>query len=266
MNTGLVPGASHAPTRFLLARVGSIPRHHLVAFRPHGAGRELIPAVSTPQSLVALRARVGDFVVESLERSSDRNFLGRMPVAEQIDHALGFVSAVETVLGGIPTSVADLGSGGGVPGLVLLSCWPGCRVLLLDGNQRRIEFLAAQTDSWAGSRRVELVRGRAEEVARDDRMRGQFEVVTARSFGPPAVTAECGAPLLGLGGVMVVSEPPGEADGGRWPDGGLSQVGLTRSSRVRFDDRFGYQVLLKSSETPERYPRRVGIPAKRPLF
>jgi len=65
---------------------------------------------------------------------------------------------------------------------------------------------------------------------------------------------------------MVVSEPPGEEDECRWPDDGLAQVGLIRSSRVRFDDRFGYQVLVKSGGTPERYPRRIGIPNKRPLF
>jgi hypothetical protein len=65
---------------------------------------------------------------------------------------------------------------------------------------------------------------------------------------------------------MVVSEPPGVADDRRWPVEGLALVGLISHSRVRFDDRFGYQVLVKSEMTPERYPRRVGIPAKRPLF
>lgn len=222
--------------------------------------------MSAHETLVALRARVSDAVVESIGRSSDHGFLGGMPLVEQIDHALGYVAAVETVLGGFPTSVADLGTGGGVPGLVLYSCWPECRVVLLDGNQRRTEFLIAEVNSWGVSTRVEVVRGRAEEVARDDRFRRQFEVVTARSFAPPPVTVECGAPLLGVGGVMVVSEPPGEGDECRWPDEGLAQVGLIRSSRVRFDDRFGYQVLVKSGETPERYPRRIGIPSKRPLF
>lgn len=228
--------------------------------------RQLSPPVSSHESLVALRARVSDEVVASLNRSADLGFLGRMPVVEQIDHALGFVVAAETALGRPPTSAADLGTGGGVPGLVLHPCWPECRLVLLDGNQRRTEFLAGQVDSWGVSSQVEVVRGRAEELARDDRFRREFEVVTARSFGSPAATVECGAPLLVLGGVMVVSEPPGEADERRWPEEGLAQVGLSRASRVRLDDRFGYQVLVKSGETPDRYPRRVGVPSKRPLF
>ncbi len=64
--------------------------------------------------------------------------------------------------------------------------------MLMDGNQRRTEFLWARSQVWVISGSVEVVRGRAEELARDDRFRGRFEVVTARSFGPPAVTAECG--------------------------------------------------------------------------
>lgn len=174
--------------------------------------------------------------------------------------------AVESALGRHPSTAADLGTGGGVPGLVLHSCWPRCRLVLVDGSQRRTEFLSSQVDGWSDSDTVEVVRGRAEELSRDDRYRERFEAVTARSFGPPAVTAECGAPLLEVGGVMVVSEPPGETDERRWPVEGLIQLGLIPHSRIRFDDRFGYQVMVKSEATPGRYPRRVGVPNKRPLF
>jgi 16S rRNA (guanine527-N7)-methyltransferase len=222
--------------------------------------------MDSDQMLSVLRGRVGDEVVKTLGRSAEQGFLGRMPVGEQIDHSLGFVMAVEGALGRPPSSVVDLGTGGGVPGLVLHSCWPECRLVLMDGNQRRTEFLASEVESWGHNLAIEVVRGRVEELARDDRFRAQFDVVTARSFGPPAVTVECGAPLCRPGGVMVVSEPPGVAADRRWPVEGLALVGLISHSRVRFDDRFGYQVLVKSEMTPERYPRRVGIPAKRPLF
>jgi 16S rRNA (guanine527-N7)-methyltransferase len=189
-----------------------------------------------------------------------------MPVDEQIDHALGFVAAAEAVLGGPPASAVDIGTGGGVPGLVLHSCWPACRLVLMDGNQRRTDFLSEEVAGWVGAQVIEVVRGRAEELGRDDRYRRQFKLVTARSFGRPSVTAECGAPLLELNGAMVVSEPPDEDVEGRWPRDGLAELGMIRGSRSRFDDRFSYQLLYKSDETPDRYPRRVGIPNKRPLF
>jgi 16S rRNA (guanine527-N7)-methyltransferase len=189
-----------------------------------------------------------------------------MPVSDQIEHSLGFVSSAEAALGRQPTTAVDLGSGGGVPGLVLHSCWPDCQVLLVDGNQRRTEFLAEEIEGFASDSSVRVVRARVEELARDEAFRGRFEIVTARSFGPPAVTVECGAPLLTAGGMMIVSEPPADAEEQRWPVDGLALVGMARFARHRFDGRFGYEVLTKASVTPDRYPRRVGIPSKRPLF
>ncbi len=217
------------------------------------------------QSTERLRARVDSRIAPLLQRSADIGFLGGMPVPDQIDHSLGFVAAVEVALGHQPERVADLGTGGGVPGLILYSCWPGSRVVLIDGNQRRTEFLSAEVEGW-GSSSLEVVRGRVEELGREDGYRDRFDVVTARSFGPPPVTAECGAPLLALGGILVVSEPPEETEADRWPEDQLSELGLVPEGRARFDERFGYQVLRKISRTPDRYPRRIGIPSKRPLF
>ena len=217
-------------------------------------------------TLPALRSRVNGDIVAALQRSAGRGFLGSMPVDEQIDHALGFVAVTETVLRQPPASAVDIGTGGGVPGLVLHSCWPTCRLVLMDGNQRRTDFLSEEVAGWDHASMIEVVRGRAEELGRDDRYRRRFQLVTARSFGKPSITAECGSPLLDLNGVMVVSEPPEEDVEGRWPSVGLAELGMTRRSRSRFDGRFSYQVLYKADETPERYPRRVGIPSKRPLF
>jgi 16S rRNA (guanine527-N7)-methyltransferase len=216
--------------------------------------------------LAELRDRVPPEVDRVLLHSADQGFLGAMPVADQIDHALGFVFAAESVVARPPTSFVDLGTGGGVPGVVLLACWPECRAVLLDANERRSEFLDLETAGWRRSGTLEVVRGRAEEVAREPAFRQQFELVTSRSFGPPPVTAECGAPLLAVGGLLVVSEPPEGPGADRWPLEGLAEVGLAEAAHIRFEDRFGYRVLRKVAPTSDRYPRRVGVPAKRPLF
>ena len=222
--------------------------------------------VNSADNLGELRRRVSSQVGTALHRAAAQGFLGSMPISEQIDHALGFVFAAEYALKRHPTSVVDLGTGGGIPGLVLLSCWPDCRAMLLDATERRTEFLAKETAHWNRTGAIEVVRGRAEEIARDASFRQRFDLVASRSFGVPAVTAECGAPLLALGGLLVVSEPPSQHGPARWPDDGLADLGLRRSIEVRFENRFGYQVLLKSAPTNDRYPRRVGIPVKRPLF
>lgn len=206
------------------------------------------------------------WVSEALARAAALGFLGGMPVDDQIDHALGFVSTFETENGKAPGSLIDLGSGGGVPGFVLLSCWPASRVVLIDSNERRTEFLQVESTARAATAEVEVIRGRAEEAAHAPELREQFDLVTSRSFGAPAVVAECGAPFLALGGAMIVSEPPGSSGEERWPVTALEALGLRPSTRTRFADSYGYQVLIKTAETPDRFPRRVGIPTKRPLF
>jgi 16S rRNA (guanine527-N7)-methyltransferase len=189
-----------------------------------------------------------------------------MPIEDQIDHGLGFVVILEAVLGRPPTSVIDLGTGGGVPGLVLVSCWPNARVVLMDASERRTSFLQETLDRWPGVSGAEVVRGRAEELGRLAGLRERFEAVTSRSFGIPALTAECGSSFLAGRGTMVVSEPPDAQPGDRWPDEGLASVGLESAGTSRPDGRFGYQLLRKVGTIDERFPRRVGIPAKRPLF
>jgi 16S rRNA (guanine527-N7)-methyltransferase len=200
------------------------------------------------------------------QRSFELGFLGSMPIADQIEHALGFVAILEEQSGGPPSCVLDLGTGGGIPGLVLASCWPDTRVVLMDANERRTAFLQEVVDDWAGGGRCQVVRGRAEELGRTEEMREAFDAVTSRSFGPPAATAECGSSFLTVGGAMVISEPPDTALGDRWPTAGLDQLGLARVATLRPVQRFGYQALTKVEPLDVRYPRRVGIPVKRPLF
>ena len=213
-----------------------------------------------------LRLRVPAQVRAQLRRSSERDFLGSMPLDDQIDHALGFVWAIEQELSGPPESVVDLGTGGGLPGLVLIGCWPDASFVLIDSNQRRTDFLAEEIERSDDGDRVAVVRARAEDAGRVDDLRERSDVVVARSFGAPGTTAECAVPLVAIGGRVVVSEPPGDEGGERWKIEGLAQLGLERSERYRYLDRFGYQVLRKVDPCEDRYPRRVGIPAKRPLF
>ena len=216
------------------------------------------------RSIHEIGASISGQLVEGLNRSASRGFMGSMPVSEQIAHGLGFAAASEATLKAVPGTVLDMGTGGGVPGLVLLACWPSSHIVLLDSNERRTEFLLTEVARWERPGTVEVVRARAEEAGRSDHLRERFELVTARSFGKPAVTAECGSAFATIGGVLAVSEPP--VEGPRWSVEGLAKLGLEDSGLVRLEDRFSYRLLLKRNGLEDRYPRRVGIPAKRPLF
>jgi 16S rRNA (guanine527-N7)-methyltransferase len=217
-------------------------------------------------NIAQLRGRVDPVLRRALARSFELGFLGSMPIDDQIDHALGFVAVLESCSGGTPESVIDLGTGGGVPGLVLVSCWPQARVVLMDASERRTEFLKETLEEWPTTGNAEVIRGRAEELGRQGGLREHFQAVTSRSFGIPALTAECGAAFLIVDGWMAVSEPPDVPAQARWPEDGLTVVGLERMETMRVAGRFGYQVLHKVAGIDGRFPRRVGIPAKRPVF
>jgi 16S rRNA (guanine527-N7)-methyltransferase len=150
--------------------------------------------------------------------------------------------------------------------LVVACVLEGATVALIDSSARRTAFLRRAAARLGLGDRVRVVEDRAEVCGRDEALRGSFDGVTARSFGRPAVVAECAAPLLKSGGWLLVSEPPsGERpEGGRWPAEPLRQLGLVPEEPVR--EAFEYQVLRQREPCPDRFPRRVGVPAKRPLF
>jgi 16S rRNA (guanine527-N7)-methyltransferase len=158
--------------------------------------------------------------------------------------------------------VLDLGSGGGLPGLVLAEDDPGRRLVLLDSATRRCRFLRQAIGVLGLEGRAEVVEERAETAARHPTLREASDAVMARAFGPPAVTAECAVGFLRLGGSLVVSEPP-EASV-RWPPEALDDLGLAPAVDCG-TGAFSF-VRLEKTRTDDRWPRRVGIPAKRPRF
>jgi 16S rRNA (guanine527-N7)-methyltransferase len=208
---------------------------------------------------------VPDQLAALLERARELGFLGPGDPAAHRDHASAFVAAWEAEHGVSPASVCDLGTGGGVPGLVLALHWPAARVVLLEAAQRRCAFLEDAVGALGLSATTSVAQGRAESLGRTLDLEGAFELVTARSFGPPAVAAECGARLLAPGGVLMVAEPPdGAATADRWPDDGLAVLGLGPARPTATRRRL--VVIERTGPCPDRYPRRVGMPSKRPLF
>jgi 16S rRNA (guanine527-N7)-methyltransferase len=220
-----------------------------------------------------------------LSSARDAGFLGPGSIERHLRHAEGFVTLAQRQAGSRRVArILDLGSGGGLPGLVLADEWPAAQIVLLEANERRAQFLERAVMTCGFQGRVQVVHQRAEVAGRDPLYRGTFDGVVVRSFGPPAVVAECAAPLLRLDGWLIVSEPPvallegsnGDASGtggpgsadtqeaGRWPQEGLAQFGLENVETVR--NEFGYQIMRQVQICPEKFPRRNGVPTKKPLF
>jgi 16S rRNA (guanine527-N7)-methyltransferase len=220
--------------------------------------------MTLPRADAASEENHGGSIVECLIEARRRGFLGPGPVEPHVFHARAFARAVIDALGSAPHRLADLGSGGGVPGLVIAWRLPAAEVVLIESGVRRAELLRTSVGACELDKRVEVQAIRAEVAGRDSTFRSSFDAVVARSFGPPAVTAECAAPLLRVDGVLVVSEPPSSQLTERWPAEHLRSLGLEIEALV---EEPAHLIVLRQRELcGDRFPRRVGVPGKRPLF
>jgi 16S rRNA (guanine527-N7)-methyltransferase len=156
----------------------------------------------------------------------------------------------------------DLGTGGGVPGLPLASWRTDLAWVLADVMAKRIAFVRSAVDELGLT--VTVLEGRAEDLAKDDQWASAVDVVVSRSLAAPAVAAEYASPFLKVGGTAVIAEPPGGAPD-RWPAEGLAQLGMRRGHQL-FAPTASLQILEQVERCPEKFPRRVGAAAKRPLF
>jgi 16S rRNA (guanine527-N7)-methyltransferase len=201
----------------------------------------------------------GDDLAAALELGRAVGFLGPGSVADHLEHSRAFVELVPA-----DARFADLGAGGGVPGLAVAGLRPDTTAVLVESSRARADHLVRLVARLSLAERV-VIEGRpAEAVGRDPAWRGGLDVVMARGFGPPAMVAECAAPLLRPGGVVLVAEPP-EVRPGRWA--GLAASGLPLALReVHHQHGAHVAELVLAGECPARFPRRAGVPAKQPLF
>ena len=164
-------------------------------------------------------------------------------------------------------SLIDVGSGGGLPGLALKVARSDLRLVLLEANHRKAAFLV-HAAAELGLTGVEVVARRAEEAGHDSGLREAFDVATARALAPMPVLAELCLPFVKPGGRLLAMKTADAADVAaagaaiRLLGGQLEQV-IPAPSAAR--GRGEVVVVRKVSASPAEYPRRVGVPSRRPL-
>lgn len=158
-------------------------------------------------------------------------------------------------------SLVDVGSGGGMPGLPLKIARPELRVTLLEADRRKAAFLT-QAAARLGLD-VEVVAERA-EIAGRGHLREAFDVATCRALAPMPVLAELCLPLVRVGGRLLAMKGVVEdASRAIAALGGGDEAVILAPSAAR--QRGVIVVVPKLSPTPSRYPRRPGVPSKRPI-
>ena len=167
--------------------------------------------------------------------------------------------------------LADVGSGGGLPGIPIKIMKPDLTATLVEATGKKASFLRYALDSL-GLDGVEVANARVEDLGRARAYRGAYDIVTSRAVARLSVVAEYCVPLLESGGWAIAMKGRLEQDelseGRRAVDTlGARVAGITKVpmlSEVGEKER-NLVILEKFRETPARYPRRSGVVAKRPL-
>ncbi len=167
-------------------------------------------------------------------------------------------------------SLVDVGSGGGVPGLPLALARPGWRVTLIESERRKAAFLEEAGAALGLGTRLSVRAERAERAGRDAARRDRFGAAVARAVGPAATCLELTLPLVRPGGRAVLYRGPAQAAADLEAARAAAPLlggGAPWLRELTLPSGAGRCLLVvpKVAPTPERFPRREGVPAKRPL-
>jgi 16S rRNA (guanine527-N7)-methyltransferase len=163
--------------------------------------------------------------------------------------------------------LVDVGSGAGLPGLPLKLARPEIELSLIEANRGKAAFLV-HAIATLGLDSVEVIADRAENAGRDPRYRESFDLAVARAVAPMAVLAELTLPLVRPGGRLLAMKTgaAGELEAAAAAIAALGgELSAVEAAPSASRDRGEVVVILKTRPTPDRYPRRPGIPARRPI-
>ena len=184
------------------------------------------------------------------------------PEAVAAKHFLDSLAALPYLTDG--AAVVDVGTGAGFPGVPLLIVNPTLRVTLADSLQKRITFLKTLCAELGLT--ATCLHMRAEDMGRDPKYRETFDAALTRAVAPLPVLLELTLPLVRVGGQSICykgetyAELPLAANAAHVLGGTLSQVPVPADYGVR-----NLILCTKKTPTPSVYPRKAGIPVKKPL-
>ena len=167
-----------------------------------------------------------------------------------------------------PIALLDIGAGAGFPSLPMKILFPQLEVTIIDSLNKRIQFLHLLAEEL-GLKGVHFYHGRAEDFAQDKLFRAQFDLVTARAVARMQVLSELTIPFLKVGGRLIALKASSAEDEVKQAKNALNLLFAKVLENVHYQlpngDPRTLTIVEKKKETPNKYPRKAGVPNKRPL-
>ena len=168
----------------------------------------------------------------------------------------------------LPTKVIDLGSGAGLPAVPLKICFPNMDIIMVESQKKRCKFLQRVVQELELKNCV-IVWDRLENMAHQEEYRERFDCAVARALAPLRVLLELGLPFLSGSGKLIALKGFAVQDEIATADCALKILGGRVASVLpySFPGEKGRHVVVvaKNKETPTEFPRRPGVPARKPL-
>ena len=202
--------------------------------------------------------RLAQYVELVLEANRKFNLTGARSVEEFVPHILDSLTVVPYVR----SPYVDVGSGAGLPGIPV-AIVTGVRTVLLEATSKKAAFLRDAITALDVD--AEVAGARAEDAGRRPELREQFASATARAIASAPTALELTAPLLAVSGVAILQRGSMAADERAALEGAALMLGCTVDVEVALEGERRLLLVQKTSPIAERYPRRSGIPEKRPL-
>jgi 16S rRNA (guanine527-N7)-methyltransferase len=190
----------------------------------------------------------------------------------QVDHFLDSITiipAIQKSTRGKNPRIIDVGTGAGMPGIPVKVLLPDVRLTLLEATAKKVEFLC-HIRRRLGLDDVEIIAGRAEDVAHQEDQREAFDLVLSRAVAPLATLVELTLPFCKTGGIFIAQKKRDIKQELEEAEKAINTLGgrlreIKTIELPEFDDERCLIIIDKIAETSSKYPRRPGIPAKRPL-
>jgi 16S rRNA (guanine527-N7)-methyltransferase len=165
--------------------------------------------------------------------------------------------------------IIDVGTGAGLPGAPLKIALPEIELVLLDATTKKAKFLHYLKQKL-GLDDIEIVAGRAEEIARQTRYREKFDIVLSRAVAALPTLVELTLPFCAIGGRFIAQKKTGVDSEINKAATAINTLGgrLRETKRINLEELGEERWLIiidKMSPTPSQYPRRPGVPGKRPI-